>query len=152
MQHSSDMAFRAYLDPRPADLAPLRVRLQSFLLEQGLPSGCVDALMLCVQEACTNAIVHSGTSKPIELNLKREADRVTVRIRDHGRGLRLDEGPNALAMPEPMTTHGRGLPLMRHLMDILRFENCANGGLAVTLTKEVPGASPRLMPACRTRA
>ncbi len=85
-----------------------------------------EALALSVSEAVTNAVVHSGSERPIELGMSRRGTELEVRVRDHGRGM----GPRSAARPGI----GLGLPLMARLADAFALRDSEGGGLEVRLT------------------
>lgn len=83
-------------------------------------------------EACANALEHgnAGIDKPVEVTVRALSDRFEAIIKDHGSGFACpDESP----IPPPTSRRGRGLPLMRLIMDevIFRFDH----GCEVTLIK-----------------
>ena len=76
-------------------------------------------MVLAVDEACTNALRHSGTEQELEISLGFEDDDLVAEVRDHGRGFDVasfDPG----RVPDPLANDGRGLYLISRLMDELR--------------------------------
>ena len=92
----------------------------------------VGQVVLAVDEACTNALRHSGTTQDLEIHLGFTADDLVVQVRDHGCGFdatRFDPGH----VPDPLANDGRGMYLMSNLMDDVQFSS--EGGLLVRMVK-----------------
>lgn len=123
----------------PLDVAVLplmRSRVRTYLRQDGMEEECVEDVVLCVQEACKNAIRFSGSSDGILLRLSRESGTLYVLVRDHGVGL----APDVLAVtPTPMDEHGRGLQIIRRLMDSVEVR--ADGGTELLMVKHAPGTA-----------
>jgi serine phosphatase RsbU (regulator of sigma subunit)/anti-sigma regulatory factor (Ser/Thr protein kinase) len=111
----------------PAALATLRRRMRTWLDLRGLAEHERDDAILAVSEACNNAIEHAYQNDPglIHLALEHCEDRLAVRIEDRGKWL-----PRSAPRPE----RGRGIPLMRALMDVTTIEHDARG-TSVTLSR-----------------
>ena len=75
---------------QPDSVALVRHALRGALEASGVPPSAVCDVLLAVSEACTNAIVHAGSSSPrLETGLEWTEDRITVRVRDFGAGFAL---------------------------------------------------------------
>jgi anti-sigma regulatory factor (Ser/Thr protein kinase) len=92
----------------PDSLAPIRYLLRRWLLERGATQNEAFDVMVATQEACANAVEHAYGPVPAAFEVEgRFADGVvTPTVTDRGRW-RPPRGHN----------RGRGLPLMRELMD-----------------------------------
>ena len=88
--------------------------------------------MLAIEEACTNAIRHSGSTKDIDVQLRFSGDELRVSIKDEGRGFDV-ESFDSDQLPDPLLDHGRGLYLISRLCDELRLRR--DGGLEVRMVK-----------------
>ena len=135
------LAFRLGLEP--ARLARARERVRDYLWLHCDNERLVDEVVLCVDEACTNAIRHSGAADAIEVSLGFEGDDLLVTAKDRGHGFDLasfDRG----APPDPLASGGRGLPLMAHLMDELELR--LDGGLEVRMVKRSVSCRPTSTP------
>jgi serine/threonine-protein kinase RsbW len=101
-------------------------------------SDCAD-LGICVTEATGNAIIHAHHEHPevpVDIRLEQYNDSLAIIVRDHGRGF------DAAAVPDPtlpenvMKPAGRGLHLIRSLMDhveVVRFPD----GVQVVMVKHL---------------
>ena len=119
-----------------AAVRPLRVTLQdmaalpgarhslaSWLGQLRLADGVAADLVTAAGELCANA-VRAATSKA-ELTARIEAHSVVVEVIDDGRGgadIELPEEP-----PSPQMESGRGLYLVRQLVDVLWIRQLPNG-------------------------
>src|SRR5262245_52666455 len=98
-------------------IRPAARRVVDFLKDQHLSAQEIQACELAVVEACNNAVRYArpettGESVTIEISCGRE--RVELRVEDHTPGF---EFPQAIALPEPEQESGRGLFLIRSVMD-----------------------------------
>ena len=116
-------------DARPGSLAPIRYLLRRWLLERGASEDEAFDIIVASQEACANAIEHAYGPGVAEfaLDASYAESRVTITISDRGHW-RAPRGDN----------RGRGLPLMRELMDTVNVDQ-AEDGTAVTLVRTIGG-------------
>lgn len=103
-------------------------RVREFLDAQGLAEKDMWACELAVVEACNNAVLHGQTASAEEIVVEAActAREVTFRIRDAGPGF---DWPAEINLPESSAERGRGLFLMKTLMDGIEYvrqrpENC----------------------------
>jgi anti-sigma regulatory factor (Ser/Thr protein kinase)/ligand-binding sensor protein len=116
----------------PAALFSVRQRLRTHLQLSPLTPEQVDDVVLCVEEACSNAIRHSGTATAIEVVVTLQGADLHVTVRDGGSGFDLSVfRPDAV--PDLTATGGRGLFLMSRLMDDLDLR--VQGGVEVRMRK-----------------
>ena len=92
------LAFRLGLDP--ARLARARERVRDYLWLHCDNERLVDEVVLCVDEACTNAIRHSGAADAIAVSLGFEGDDLLVTAKDSGHGFDLASFDRD-ALPDP---------------------------------------------------
>lgn len=123
---------RFSLPSQPWQLFAARRRIRTHLQLSPLLPEEIQDVVLCIEEACTNAMRHSGTTDDIDLELRFEGLDLIATVRDHGMGL--DMGAIAPdVMPDPLATGGRGLFLMSRLMDEAEF--VSENGLEVRMRK-----------------
>lgn len=81
---------------------------------------------VALREALFNAVIHGNKedpSKHVYLRVRCRADgEVSMAIRDEGAGFEIDSVPDPTAPEHLMSIHGRGIYLMRALMDEVSFE------------------------------
>lgn len=76
---------------------------------------------LCLEEALVNAIIHGNKSderRKVRLEMAETGDRCRIRVYDEGSGFVLD----TTDAPDGRKPNGRGLCLIRHCMDTVRFD------------------------------
>lgn len=106
------------------DFAAVRAaatQVRGFLTLHGLPEKEIWACELALVEGCNNAIQHvSGTArrKQILLEITCNACHVELCINDHTEGFEL---PQAIDLPPSEEESGRGLYLIKSLMDDVRY-------------------------------
>ena len=123
--------------PEGSHLLRARERLRDYLSRYCAERELVDDVVLCVEEACTNAIRHSGSSDDIGIALEFTGGRLVAFVRDSGRGFDTT-GFDRRDLPDLTVDHGRGLFIIANLMDDL--ELCCRGGCEVRMARK---AAPR---------
>ena len=102
----------------PENLAAVRVFVRQFLKAEGFADRESEALVLGVDEACSNIIRHAYAAndpQPILLSCERQADRLCFHLRDFGAPVDPAEfNRRPLTQVEP---GGLGLYLMEHIFD-----------------------------------
>jgi anti-sigma regulatory factor (Ser/Thr protein kinase) len=117
----------------PDSLAAMRRSLRSWLLGAGADEDLAYDIIVAVGEAAANAVEHAYGPVDDEFDVvaDRDGDDAVFTIVDSGRW-RASRGSN----------RGRGLALMRELMDDVQVES-ADGGTAVTLRRRLGTSDPR---------
>ncbi len=108
---------------------------------QGLCCGHDEAneVAISVIEACTNAIEHGNRGCPeenVRIVFHCNANRLRIEVEDRGKGF--DYASYLKHIPDPLNLHhlrGRGIYIMKNMMDSLRFEILPDSGMKVTLEK-----------------
>lgn len=107
-----------------SDFARVRIaseRVKRFLEEHGCDDGARADCELAVVEGCNNAIKHAypnGVRQPVLLEVQLDPDQIELRIIDHGPGF---AWPESINLPDPENESGRGLYLIRVLMDYAAY-------------------------------
>ena len=94
-------------------------------------------LRLCLEELLHNAMEHGNRcdlSKKVYITVKAEPHRATIRVRDEGEGFDITAQENKQAEPEILSERGRGLLIVRHYADVLRFNREGNEATLVFTT------------------
>ncbi len=118
--------------PEPSHLTDARERLRDFLHRHCPDARLVAEVVLCLEEACTNVIRHSGDRRAMQVALRFDDDALVCRVRDRGRGFDTASFDPA-AVPDPLSSRGRGLFIISRIMDELRLRS--DGGLEVEMVK-----------------
>lgn len=98
----------------------------------------VDDLTYAVIEAGTNAIQHGNVfavDKSVTFSFLVAPTEVLVRVDDHGKGFDASKIENPTDPSNVLDPHGRGIYLMRELVDEVKFETRGDHGTTVRLRK-----------------
>jgi serine/threonine-protein kinase RsbW len=121
--------------PRDNATVPLvRHILQATLTEFGVASECVSDVLLALTEAAANVVEHSAGEDEYQVTVSVDEDRCDIRVIDQHNGF---DAALPDAFPGSEAERGRGLLLMRALVDTLQFENQPETGTVVHLTKRL---------------
>lgn len=101
----------------------------------GVTTDCTEDIRLALSEACTNVITHSRADDVYEVRLQVDQRFCEVRVVDAGRGF--DVAKLASMPPDPHSPTGRGVLLMRALVDSSEFRSEPEEGTIVHLVKEL---------------
>lgn len=96
---------------------------------------------MSVRESVTNAIQHGNKldlSKKVQICFEVAPDRLSVTVRDQGRGFQADKIPNPLDKENLLKPSGRGIFYIRTFMDEVEFRSLAQGGTEVYMVKKIP--------------
>jgi serine/threonine-protein kinase RsbW len=100
---------------------------------RNLAADRIDDLKLAVSEACTNAIEanrRAGSGAPVVASCWEAPERLEVCIADSGPGFEPAALPAHPQVSDPERLNferGLGIPLIRSLVDVLRFESTPQG-------------------------
>lgn len=100
-------------------------------------------IAVSVIEACTNALEHGNKSNPevnVRVRFMWDDHKFVADISDSGEGF--DYMDYLRNIPDPSDIEhirGRGIFIMKEMMDDLRFEYIENEGMKVTLEKSISG-------------
>src|ERR1044071_10372598 len=123
--------------------------VRDFRAEQGcVPHELMD-YQLALVEACNNAIKHAdpdGLKKPVGVEVLWGQSEVELRITDHTAGF---DWPEQTNLPEPERESGRGLYLMKSLMDYANYFRGPAENVLV-LRKRRVALKPKMGSACDT--
>jgi anti-sigma regulatory factor (Ser/Thr protein kinase) len=112
-------SFAAFLPPVLVELSRLRAQIGTWLLSVGCDDEVTADIVLATSEAAANAIEHGASEAQRAVSVVgRVVDGVvSIVIRDHGRWRE----------PGPPANRGRGLSIMRRLMDGVTVEPGLDG-------------------------
>jgi anti-sigma regulatory factor (Ser/Thr protein kinase) len=136
-----NIAFSVRL-PVDAQSVPLvRGLLRQALEHLGVAAAGIDDILLALTEACANVVQHAGDHDEYQVDVAIDDTVCRISVLDDGDGF----DPEAVAAEEPRSPleGGRGLLLMRALVDRLAFRETEDGRHGVFLEKQLV-TSPRL--------
>lgn len=95
-------------------------------LDALVENGCITSreeasTRLCLEEALVNAVRHGNdcvAERKVFLELAKNGERCVIRVGDEGGGF----SPEEITMPECDQFGGRGICLIKHYMDQVRFD------------------------------
>lgn len=103
----------------------------------------VSDIEIALTEACANVVEHSGPGDDYGVEVSINDETCVIRVIDHGQGLVDELDPDA-----PADLHaegGRGVKLMRALVDRVQFESKPQAGTVVSLEKRLTFAGSSVM-------
>lgn len=123
--------------PRDEQTIPVTRHIVHHALEEvGALQECMDDIAVAQTEACANVVKHSGPGDQYEVRVDIDERKCVIRVIDTGRGFdweSLSHGLNADTSAE----RGRGILLMRTLVDEVRFVSRPEAGTIVHLEKSL---------------
>ena len=126
---------------RYANIDSVSSAARSFVKRMGFDEDTTGWVELAVREALINAIRHGNkedSEKKVEIKFIAKDEVFTALIRDHGNGFDPDSLPSPVDPQNLLNPTGRGIFLMRSLMDDVRYSRHPEGGMVVHITKRVP--------------
>jgi serine/threonine-protein kinase RsbW len=96
-----------------------------------------DSIAIAVTEAVNNAIIHGNKQDPkkkVYLNISVGNNTLKVIVKDEGKGFNPENLPDPLDPENLLKESGRGIFILKSLMDEVSFEFSKNGTI-LTLTK-----------------
>jgi serine/threonine-protein kinase RsbW len=128
--------------PTDAQSVPLvRGLLRQALTYLGVAETGIQEIVLALTEACANVVQHAGEHEEYQVDIAIDDQICRISVVDDGDGF--DPEATALEQERSPLDPGRGLLLMRALVDRLDFVQDADGRHRVTLEKLLH-TSPKL--------
>jgi serine/threonine-protein kinase RsbW len=128
-----------------AAISPLADQLMRFILRFRSADGSETDIELALHEALANAVIHGNgdsSSKRIYVTCRCYMDgEVSITVRDEGRGFDSSAVPDPTHRGNLLLTHGRGIYLMKVLMDEVSFEE--SGALVMMRKRSNAGSAER---------
>jgi serine/threonine-protein kinase RsbW len=118
-------------------ISPFVDKLMLLLSNCGcVPEGVSD-VEIALREALANAIIHGNHEDPrkhVHVSCRCEPDEVSIAVKVEGRGFDTNNVPDPTASENIGSVHGRGIHVIRALVDEVRFEE---GGAVIHMRKSV---------------
>jgi serine/threonine-protein kinase RsbW len=122
--------------PRDALSVPVVRRvLNSSMRTLGVAEECLTDIEIALTEACTNVLDHAARGDEYEVVAGLDDNACVIEVIDTGRGFDADRLGHAEA--DPSAEEGRGIQLIRSLVDKVHFRSRAESGMIVHLEKEL---------------
>lgn len=133
---------RQSLPSKVAAISPFADRLMRFILNFRSADGSETDIKMALHEALANAVIRGNSEnswKRVYIACRCYMDgEVSITVRDEGRGFDSNAIPDPTLRGNVLFTYGRGIYLMKTLMDEISFEE---GGAVVTMRKKSNASS-----------
>jgi serine/threonine-protein kinase RsbW len=127
---------RQSLPSKVAAISPFTEQLMRFILNFRMGDGSEIDIEMALHEALANAVIHGNgdnSGKTVYVTCRCYMDgEVSITVRDEGKGFDSNAVPNPTFVENLLYRHGRGIYLMKTLMDEVSFEE---GGSVVRMRK-----------------
>lgn len=123
------------LPSKVAAISPFVDRLMLLFRKCGCVPERESGVEIALREALANAIIHGNHENPrkhVHVRCRCELDEISIAVKDEGRGFDVTKIADPTAPQNVGSVHGRGIYLMKALMDEVRFEE---GGVVVQMRK-----------------
>lgn len=134
------MTVSIYIDSELSQVERVDQAVRALAEELGFDASSIEDISLAIHEATVNAVVHGNRRQrelPVEVSLHRGpgGDALVATVRDRGDGFDLALRPDPLEEVWRLASSGRGILLMRALMDEVEHSTHPQGGTSVRLIK-----------------
>jgi serine/threonine-protein kinase RsbW len=128
-----DMKFSLDLPRETLSIPVIRRVLGDTLRGLGVSDGCVADILVAISEACTNVVQHADSTTRYEVTAGIEAGHCVLKVVDRGQGF--DDGTEKSVLPDAES--GRGIKIMKALVDDVSFDSRPERGTVVYLQKRL---------------
>jgi serine/threonine-protein kinase RsbW len=124
----------------PDQLTEVDEAVESWLRKQDVPEDTISDLALVVSELVNNAIEHGNERDPekkftVVLNSRR--GEIEISVTDEGFGFDPDDLPDPVTDENLLKPSGRGLFVVKSLVDQIQFSFPPEGGTTVIVSKKI---------------
>jgi serine/threonine-protein kinase RsbW len=126
-----------------AEISPFVDKLMLLIRKCGCAAEGESDVEIALREALANAIIHGNHENPgkhVYVRFRCEPDEVSFAVKDQGRGFDVSKIVDPTTPENTGAVHGRGIYLMKALMDEIRFEE---GGVVVYMRKGARKSEPK---------
>lgn len=123
------------IESDPSNMITVEEFINYFAVELNLKEDKLNALLIAVTEAVTNAIRHGNKSdknKLVFIEVTVEEKYLTIKVKDQGDGFEPSQIPDPTHPDNLLKDSGRGIYLMRIYVDEIYFKK-TNNGMETTL-------------------
>lgn len=101
----------------------------------GVDPDCIDDISLALSEACTNVLDHAADDDMYEVRLDVDDERCVISVKNASDGFDAENLGDEL--PDESSPRGRGVVIMRAVMDHVEFTSEPEIGTIVRLVKQL---------------
>jgi putative Holliday junction resolvase len=119
---------------------------QAFCTWSGISEEAAQEISIAVVEAATNAVVHGNRclrSKKMRATFEKTPSKMIITITDEGEGFDPDRVPDPTDESNLLKESGRGIFIMRQVMDSVEFSTSPSGGTVIKLSRDLETGGPR---------
>jgi serine/threonine-protein kinase RsbW len=121
------------LPKEAVSVAPVRKSVATLLAFFDVHPDCVADIALALSEACANVIKHSTSDDDYEVRLQIDGDTCHLSVKNVGDDLDLSRVDGQ--MPDPHSENGRGIAIMKALMDKVTLTRESDSDAVVEFSK-----------------
>ena len=124
----------------PDHIAAVDEFLEGWLRQRNVPEDTIADLAIAVTELVNNAIKHGNKkdqTKKVTVSLHFINGEAQATVSDEGEGFDPESIPNPIAEENLLKEIGRGIFIVKSLMDKVEFAFPAAGGTRITITKKI---------------
>jgi serine/threonine-protein kinase RsbW len=125
------------LESELSSVEPVEAKAEQMAREAGFDEDTSSQVAMVVREAVINAILHGNRRDPakhVHVSFELNDEALSIRIADEGPGLDPETVPDPLAPENILRSSGRGIFLMRAIMDEVHFHQL-NPGTEIQMIK-----------------
>ena len=114
--------------------------IEARLRRLGLDDSIIADIAICATEIVNNAIEHGNKEDPekrVVLEMDQTGDSITITISDEGTFFDFEGIQSPVAEENLLREVGRGIFIVRQLMDSVHIRQGDNGGTVVTFSKRI---------------
>lgn len=130
------------IDSFPDRIAEVDEFLEDFLRRRGISEDIIADLAIAVTELVNNAIKHGNRQAPgkkVVITVSLKKGEVEAAISDEGEGFDPDSLPDPLAEENLLKEIGRGIFIVKSLMDDFNYSFSRGRGATISITKRLAG-------------
>jgi serine/threonine-protein kinase RsbW len=127
------MKFSLDLPRETLSVPVIRRILGDTLRGLGVSEACIGDILVAISEACTNVVQHADSTSHYEVTVAVEGPQCVLKVVDRGRGF--DDEPAKNVHPD--SESGRGIKIMKALVDDVSFHSRPESGTVVYLQKRL---------------
>jgi putative Holliday junction resolvase len=135
--------------PSAVEYLPLVDSLcQAFCSWTGMSKEITDDMAIAAVEAATNAMIHGNKcdkSKKVNISFKRLPRELVILVSDEGTGFQPDSVASPVEGKNIFKENGRGIYIMRHIMDEVTYRFPEAGGTLVRMSKSLARGTGRVL-------
>lgn len=136
-----DVRFSLDLPSETLSIPVIRHILGDTLRGLGVSEACIADILVAVSEACTNVVQHAESTSRYEVAVAVEGGQCVLKVVDRGQGFSVESPRNM----NPESESGRGIKIMKALVDDVVVDSRPESGTVVHLQKRLSRRDEPLM-------